>query len=200
MKDLSNYLLSFSIIILSMLVSCGRTASLDTGNNESWFDTNEYKKDLLILSSDSMEGRMPGTTGGIKAANYIASRFTQFGLIPISDDQGYFQKVSIESFQPDYTTATISITGKNFEENISPYNEMLLLSRVDRDSVDIEGDLVYAGYGVVAPEYNWDDYKAVDVSGKNYVDFKSLISFSVPGSGWLSPPSKSTRVRLMKVA
>jgi len=181
MKNPSAYLLSFSISVLSLLLSCGRTVDQNTRNYESWLDTNEYKKDLLILSSDSMEGRMPGTTGGIRAANYIASRFRQFGLLPISADQGYFQKVNIESFQSDYTTATISIAGKNFEENISPYNEMLLICRDDKASVEIEGDLVYAGYGIVAPEYNWDDYKDVNVSGKIVVCLFNHPDFKCPG-------------------
>lgn len=165
--------------ILSLLLSCGRTSKLNTGNDKSLLDTTEFKKDLFILSSDSMEGRMPGTRGGKRAADYIANRFRQYGLIPCSADEGYFQKVNIESFQPVYTTTKISVTGKNFKEKIIPYNEMLLLCRDDKDSVDIEGDLVYTGYGIIAPEYDWDDYKDVDVSGKivvclfNHPDFRS---------------------------
>jgi len=171
------YILIFAI--LSLLLSCGRTAKQNTGDDQSLLDTICYKKDLFILASDSLEGRMPGTRGGKKAADYIAYRFKEQGLIPCSADQGYFQKVNIESFQPDYTTAKISITGKNFEEKIFPYNEMLLICRDDKDSVDIEGDLVFAGYGIIAPEYDWDDYKGVDVSGKivvclfNHPDFRS---------------------------
>ncbi|MCE5206234.1 MAG: M28 family peptidase [Porphyromonadaceae bacterium] len=181
MKSKLSVFIAFVLLfaILSLLLSCGRTAKLNTGNDKSLLDTTGFKRDLFILSSDSMEGRMPGTRGGKRAADYIANRFRQYGLIPCSADQGYFQKVNIESFQPDYTTAKISITGKNFEEKIIPYNEMILISRDEKPSVDVEGDLVFVGYGTVAPEYEWDDYKNVDVSDKivvclfNHPDFRS---------------------------
>jgi hypothetical protein len=202
MKNIYNYLQSFSIIILYLMLSCGRMINLDTRNNKSGLDTNEYKKDLFVLSSDSMEGRMPGTPGGIRASNYIASRFSQIGLHPISADQGYFQKVNIESYQPDYSTAIVSIRGQNFEEKIDPYNEILLISREEKPSVDFDGSLVFVGYGIVAPEYNWDDYKDVDVKDKivvclfNHPDFRNpgYVKGQTTYYGWLdSKPETAFR-------
>jgi hypothetical protein len=154
-------------------ISCNKTDRLKS----SALDTVEYKNNLKILSDDSMQGRLPGTEGGMRAANYIASQFKKFGLMPISD-KGYFQQVNIHSYQPDYKKTSIEISGRNFKEKIAPFDEILIVSRQDNKSIHIEGDMIFVGYGIIAPEFNWDDYKDADVKNKivvclfNHPDFQ----------------------------
>ncbi len=147
------------------------------GDNQKVFDTNEFIANLNVLSSDSLQGRSPGTAGGNKAADFIASKFKQYGLSPAFNGQEYFQQVEIEYIHPVYTSASVTISGNNFSEKLKSYNDIMFISRQNGKSVKLDGDLVFAGYGIVAPEYNWDDYKNVDVKNKivvclfNHPDF-----------------------------
>jgi hypothetical protein len=157
-----------------IMISCSKADRPKT----SMLDTVEYKNNLKILSEDSMQGRLPGTEGGTRAANYIASQFKKCGLTPISNE-GYFQQVNIYSYHPDYKKTSIVISGKNFKEKIAPFDEVVFTSKQDGKFIHIESDMVFVGYGIVAPEYNWDDYKDADVNNKivvcllNHPDFKS---------------------------
>ncbi len=174
MKNLS--LTCFVPCCLFILIACGKSERLKTSN----FDTLEYKNNLAILSDDNMQGRLPGTEGATRAANYIASQFKKIGLTPVSNN-GYFQQVNIHSYQPDYKHTSFVISGKNFKEQIVPFDEIVFTSKQDNKTAQIEGELVFVGYGVVAPEYNWDDYKGADVKNKiavcllNHPDFQSPL-------------------------
>jgi len=165
----TNFLV-FSLCLF--IISCNNPDWLNT----STFSVDEYKNNLKILSNDSMQGRMPGTEGGMRAANYIASQFKKYGLTTISNGS-YFQQVNIYSKQPDYKKTSIVFSGKTFKERITPFDEIVFISNLEKNMVHIESDLVFVGYGIVAPEYNWDDYKNADVKDKivvclfNHPDF-----------------------------
>lgn len=130
------------------------------------FSENEYKSHFEFLSDDLLQGRKPGTYGGDVAALYIANQFKKIGLIPVDQEQSYFQYVQMIGITPDYSTVVCKFRSENKEVSIQPFNEVILSSQDSMEKVDIKGDLVFVGYGTVAPEYNWDDFKDVDVSGK----------------------------------
>ena len=139
----------------------------------------EFKAHLKFLSDDKLQGRSPGTLGGDIAAMYIASQFERCGLSPVSDEQGYFQHVPINGVRTDYSSAEFSISGNGFEETIRPYDEIMMISREEKELVSYTGELVFVGHGAIAPEYGWDDYKGIDVKGKivvcldNHPEFQS---------------------------
>ena len=118
---------------------------------------------LEFLSDDALEGRAPGTRGGLIAAKYIAAQFERLGLQPAGDDSSYFHKVSIVSLSPQ---PQVSISGSS-ETPLEFKKDYVLWSMHDDSVVSVtNADMVFAGYGIVAPEYHWNDYDGLDVKGK----------------------------------
>ena len=120
-----------------------------------------------VLASDEFEGRAPGTPGEEKTVAYLVEQFKKLGLQPGNPDGTYIQNVPLVGIS---STPQLTITtdgGTMLLENINDY-----IGPSSRAVPHVEGketDLVFVGYGVVAPEYGWDDYKGVDVKGKTVV-------------------------------
>lgn len=116
------------------------------------------------LAADSMEGRGPGTPGEQKAIAYLQSQFKALGLKPGNPDGTYLQNVDLIGYTA-HPTATLGAAGKNVA--LKYPDDFIANSRHDRTETNVDNsDIVFVGYGVVAPEYGWDDYKGVDVKGK----------------------------------
>ncbi len=119
------------------------------------------------LSSDEFEGRGPGTAGEDKTINYLAGEFKKLGLAPGNPNGTYFQDVPMIGITSKIAT-TLVAGGKTIEP--VPINEYAASSHRASTSIEIkDSPVVFVGYGVVAPEYGWDDYKGVDVRGKTVV-------------------------------
>jgi len=119
------------------------------------------------LSTDEFEGRGPGTKGEELTINYLQGQFQKFGLKPGNPDGTYVQNVPLTGFtaQP---TASFTAGSKKIEPEFP--KEYVAVSRRQVPESKVENsDIVFVGYGVVAPEYGWDDYKGVDVRGKTIV-------------------------------
>jgi len=117
------------------------------------------------LSSDAYEGRAPGTKGEELSVNYIADQFQKAGLKPGSGDGTYFQKVPLVGITPT-PTSLVYRKGEQFQA-LRWKDDIVAWTKHVADSAAFErSELVFVGYGVVAPEFNWDDYKGVDVKGK----------------------------------
>lgn len=111
-----------------------------------------------------MEGRAPATPGETKAIAYMQSQFKALGLEPGNPDGTYLQNVDLIGYKA-HPTASFSAGGKTV--SLKYPADFIANSRHDRPEVKIDkSDIVFVGYGVVAPEYGWDDYKGVDVKGK----------------------------------
>ncbi len=122
---------------------------------------------IKVLASDEYEGRGPGTKGEELTVNYLTEQFKQLGLKPGNPDGTYIQKVPLVGFtaQP---TASFTAGGKVMSLKFP--EDYVAVSRRFVPEVKVEdSEMVFVGYGVVAPEYGWDDYKGVDVKGKTIV-------------------------------
>ena len=116
------------------------------------------------LSADSMEGRAPGTPGEEKAIAYMQGQFKALGLAPGNPDGTYLQNVDLVGYT-SHPKASFTVKGKTL--SLKYPDDFIANSRHRRPETKIENsDIVFVGYGVVAPEYGWDDYKGVDVKGK----------------------------------
>ncbi|HEX2450112.1 MAG TPA: hypothetical protein VHJ69_03175, partial [Gemmatimonadales bacterium] len=124
---------------------------------------NVLRGHLTYLADDALEGRAPGTRGGDLAAKYIAAQFERLGLLPAGDDSSYFHRVPIISLDP---SPQASIVADGEEWPLEYKQDYVLWSMHDDSVVSTGGDLVFAGYGIVAPEYGWNDYEGADVKGK----------------------------------
>ncbi len=121
--------------------------------------TEVIRAHIDFLASDALEGRGSGTRGGDIAARYIAAQYMRLGLEPAGDDGTYFFEVPVITFTPEPTLAL------GASELAYPTDFVLGPMRWD-SLVTVDAPLVFAGYGIVAPEYGWNDYANVDVKGK----------------------------------
>ncbi len=120
---------------------------------------------LEFLADDVLEGRAPGTRGGATAAKYIATQFERLGLRPAGDSGTYFQRVPIISLTPQPSLAVAAPT----RTPLTWKDDYVLWSMRNEDSVALDADAVFVGYGIVAPEAGWNDYEGLDVKGKYVV-------------------------------
>ncbi len=120
--------------------------------------------DIKALSSDEFEGRSPGSKGEDLSINYIADRFKKIGLNPGNPDGSYFQEVPLAgiSSNPQMSFVVNGQTNQLKSADDFVASSARLQSEIKVDSSDV----VFVGYGIVAPEYGWNDYKDVDVRGK----------------------------------
>ncbi len=122
---------------------------------------------IRVLASDAYEGRAPGTRGEDSTVAYLETQFRGMGLLPGNPDGTYIQNVGLMGFTST-PTASLSVAGRTIPLR-SP-DDFVAVSRHDKPRIDVRNsDVVFVGYGVVAPEYGWDDYKDVDVRGKTIV-------------------------------
>jgi Zn-dependent M28 family amino/carboxypeptidase len=128
-------------------------------------DAKVLQAHLEFLADDALEGRAPGTRGGDAAAQYIATQFRRLGLEPAGDSATYFQRVPIISLKPEPTLAVSAPAPAPLKWK----DDYVLWSMRNEPTVAAEGDVVFAGYGIVAPESNWNDYEGLDVKGKYVV-------------------------------
>ena len=128
---------------------------------------NGLLKTITILSSDDFEGRAPGSTGERRSVDYIQKQFAQIGLKPGNPDGSYIQKVPMVGIQSS-PTMTYNAAGKTTELHYSE-DYVARSTLVQKDVAIDKSDMVFVGYGVVAPEYGWDDYKGMDLHGKTIV-------------------------------
>ncbi|HLG15187.1 MAG TPA: M28 family metallopeptidase [Blastocatellia bacterium] len=120
---------------------------------------------IKTLSSDEFEGRAPASPGEDLSINYIADQFKKLGVAPGNTDGTYFQKVPLVGITTNQSAELkIKAGAKGMTLRFGDDFVARTMRVVDRTSFD--ADMVFVGYGVVAPEYKWDDYKGVDVRGK----------------------------------
>jgi Zn-dependent M28 family amino/carboxypeptidase len=120
------------------------------------------------LSSDQYEGRAPGTKGEELAVTYIAEQFKKAGLKPGNTDGTYFQKVPLVGITPKPAPLVFEKGGRR--QTLRWKDDVVAWTKHVAPSASISNsDVVFVGYGVVAPEFNWDDYKGLDVKGKTLV-------------------------------
>ncbi|HVZ16353.1 MAG TPA: M28 family peptidase, partial [Terriglobales bacterium] len=126
---------------------------------------NNIRAHVKFLSSDLLEGRGTGQRGGDIAADYIATQFALSGLKPAGDNGTYMQRVPMMGVATDPSSA-ISLTIKDQQVPLRQNEDIVAMDESQSAISDLDAPLVYVGYGIVAPEYNWNDYKDLDVKGK----------------------------------
>jgi Zn-dependent M28 family amino/carboxypeptidase len=121
---------------------------------------------VRYLSHDLLEGRGTGQRGGDIAAEYIATQFAEYGLKPAGDHGTYMQKVPLVGITTLAETQFALVPKQGEAMNLKPLDEYVAYDQTQQPQSDLDADIVFVGYGIEAPEYNWDDYKGLDVRGK----------------------------------
>jgi Zn-dependent M28 family amino/carboxypeptidase len=122
---------------------------------------------VKFLSDDLLEGRGPGKRGGELAARYIATEFALNGLKPAGDDGTFYQHVDLYAVHTDEAATSFAFVPKTGAPIPLSYNtDYVTKDERGQPSADIDAPIVFVGYGIDAPEYNWNDYKGLDLKGK----------------------------------
>jgi len=116
---------------------------------------------IQVLASDEFEGRAPATPGGDKTADYLVKQLTAIGIAPGAPDGSYLQQVPIVEAVTD-RNFVLSVPGNTYRYN----TDVIANAGVEKPRVQVQGDVVFVGYGINAPELKWNDYQGVNVRGK----------------------------------
>jgi Zn-dependent M28 family amino/carboxypeptidase len=126
-----------------------------------------FMQHVKILASDDFEGRAPGTQGETLSVEYITNQFKQMGLAPGNPDGSYGQKVPLIGYK-SLPEASFSTNGAATELKFP--QDYVAWSATQKAEISLDAaDMLFVGYGVVAPEYGWDDYKGADLKGKTII-------------------------------
>jgi Zn-dependent M28 family amino/carboxypeptidase len=133
---------------------------------DSVIHADRIRAHVKFLSSDLLEGRGMGQRGSDIAAEYIATQFALDGLKPAGDHGTYFQTVPMVTMStlPETSVSLVPKSGEPLALKIR--DDYVVQNETQTESVDIDAPIVFVGYGIQAPEYNWDDYKGYDLKGK----------------------------------
>jgi Zn-dependent M28 family amino/carboxypeptidase len=128
-----------------------------------------------FLASDLLEGRAPSTRGGELAAAYIAAQFARLGLEPGGDSASWYHRIPVISLTPE---PKLAIGGRP----LAWPDDFVLWSMRNEPQASLAGGMVFAGYGIVAPEWKWNDYAGLDVRGKTVVVLVNDPGLRNPGT------------------
>jgi Zn-dependent M28 family amino/carboxypeptidase len=129
-------------------------------------DPEKIRAQVKFLASDLLEGRGTGARGGDIAAEYIATQFALYGLQPAGDNGSYLQKVAMLGIATQDDTTFAIVPDKGAPMNLHNRVDYVAMDETTRTVDDVDAPIVWIGYGIDAPEFNWNDYKGIDVKGK----------------------------------
>ena len=133
------------------------------------FDAARMLADIKTLSSDEFEGRAPGSKGEELTVKYLEDQFKTIGLQPGNTDGTFVQSVPLVGITAS-NTRPLTVSGNGKKATFKWRDDLVAWTkRVTETSSFDDSELIFAGYGVTAPEFNWDDFKDVDVTGKTIV-------------------------------
>ncbi|WP_413665145.1 M28 family metallopeptidase [Microbulbifer sp. CNSA002] len=132
----------------------------------------DLHKHVAVLASDEFEGRAPASKGEELTVNYLAEQFKALGLTPGAVDSdgnpSWFQEVPI--VEMDIQSTPLTIQGEGVGQVLKPIDDMVAFTQRQTSASSLnESELVFVGYGIVAPENNWNDYAGLDMEGKTAV-------------------------------
>jgi Zn-dependent M28 family amino/carboxypeptidase len=158
---------AFALLALVSAAAIAATAPV-TGEKEAASAIREdvIRAHVRFLSSDLLEGRGPATRGDRLAQEYIATQMEGMGLQPGAPGGGWFQKVELVGITPE-VPERITIGRGNQTIELARREDFMAFSGVQKPEATVQNaEIVFVGYGIVAPEFGWDDFKGVDVKGK----------------------------------
>jgi hypothetical protein len=160
------FVLAGLVLVVSLAVAQSPTSDFPPDELLQHITVDGLRGHMAFLSDDLLEGRGIGTRGYQLAANYVRAQFEEMGLKPGGESRSYFQNVRFRKIELQRDKSSVSI--KNNGSNRSLIIEKDYVMAGDPLSTDtrVEGQVVFVGYGVSAPEFGYDDYAGIDVRGK----------------------------------
>lgn len=167
--------LGVALTIASVTSACGRSSGTSIDNTPvpaealAAFDTATVMQHIRVLSADSLMGRGPGTAGEEKSVVYLESQFKAMGLKPGNPDGSYIQKVPLAGITVK-NSPTLTFTKGGTSTALKWHDDYVAWTKHVSPIASLKNsELVFVGYGVEAPQFGWDDFKGVDLTGKTMV-------------------------------
>src|SRR5208283_590431 len=129
-------------------------------------DPENIRAQVKFLASDLLEGRGTGARGGDIAAEYIATQFALYGLKPAGGNDSYMQKVPMVGIATQDDTTFTLVPDKGEPMILRNRTDFVAMDETTNTHDEVDAPIVWIGYGIDAPEFNWNDYKGADVKGK----------------------------------
>jgi Zn-dependent M28 family amino/carboxypeptidase len=164
-----------------LLTACTTTPKVPPPSTD--IDETALREHIRVLASDDFEGRRPGTPGEEKTIAYVVDQFRELGLKP-GNGESFLQQVPMQETSAG-ADATLSFTGHGTGPPISlPYGKnMVIWTARGQPLAELrQSEMVFVGFGIVAPEYQWNDYADTDVRGKTV-----LVLVNDPGYATKDP-------------
>jgi len=156
-----------TILLIALILTftgCQQSRQKDVEKASGFINEKDFARNLAILSSDAYQGRKPMTRGEDSTVAFIKAEFVKLKLEP-AFGKSFYQDVPMVNIITKSSDMVIST--KNGKLDFKPLDDMVAFTEQITEKVEIkDAKLVFAGYGIVAPEYNWNDYAGLDVKGK----------------------------------
>jgi Zn-dependent M28 family amino/carboxypeptidase len=181
---------AFSAILVAVLLFFSQAAIPQARSHQStkqaaaWIRPADLKADLYFLASDDLAGRNASSLEDHIATDYIAAEFMRLGLKPVGDDGTYFQKMQIITGDLDheYTTLTAKVGGVDSSYTL---NKDFWWTHQSLRPTKVCGPVAFAGYGIDAPEFAYNDFSGIDLKGKIAIVFSREPQANDPGSKFM---------------
>jgi len=159
--------LFFIIIFIFSSFGYSQKINKELLNALNQIDSIELKAHVLFLADDLLQGRKSGSFGEKVATQYIARQFQSYGLKPgVDNGKSYFQEMTLVGVEMNNDMVLKAYT-KDKSIDFNFYTEFIGFSGIREKEIKIQdADVIFAGYGIEAPEYEWNDYKNIDMKGK----------------------------------
>ena len=164
------------VLAVAMAVACGTDAPPDDPERQPFeasasiapgIDAELLLEEIRMLASDEFGGRAPGSPGEALTISYLTDQFEALGLVPGNPDGTWVQAVPLVGITPQPGDALVVRSGDDSDHvTWVPGEDYVALTKHVVDEVEVNAEFVFVGYGAVAPEYDWDDFGDVDVTGK----------------------------------
>ncbi|GAB3931702.1 M20/M25/M40 family metallo-hydrolase [Larkinella terrae] len=161
--------LTLNFLLLSMAIASAQDKSgipVEARTAAQSVKPEAIRAHMRFLADDAMEGRKPGTRGYRLAANYVISQFEALGLQPAGEQQTYLQKVPLRQWRVNEENSSLTLIDKKGEKPLVLGKNYNLSPVYGSEKSEVTAPVVFVGFGVTAPDLNYDDYKNVDVKGK----------------------------------
>jgi Zn-dependent M28 family amino/carboxypeptidase len=155
------------ILLFGSMVVLG-CARKEQDHEQTAIDGKTFSQHMAVLAADSLEGRKPFSAGEEKTLRYLKTEFEKLGLKP-GNGESYFQEVPMVEIKSQ-PTGPLILAGKGGKVSLNYLDDFVGASRHIQDRIELtNSEMIFAGYGIVAPEYDWNDYAGLDVKGKTVV-------------------------------
>ncbi|MFQ5651762.1 MAG: M28 family metallopeptidase [bacterium] len=164
MKNMSNL---SSVLLIVLAVACA-SPDQDLEQAKATITTEDLAADIKILASDEFEGRAPSSAGEEKTISFLQQEFDKLGLAP-GNGESYFQEVPLVAITAN-PEAELVVKSDAHSLSFAYGDEFMAWTKqVVGRAVINTSEMVFCGYGIIAPEYEWNDYEGLDVRGKTVV-------------------------------